>query len=395
MQLKEYQNNGQNKAIYDSALVFLWCFFIQLFNFPNKLAVLLGILFCAVIVWKSRISVEYVRKLLLITAFLSYSIIVGKDRNTILMYAVFPVTFFFLGESVTKAFPEEKYRTGVLAAVVGGYTVHGILNSCIFFRDGISGVRGWADIWYQTFSPATQQIIFYLPIMALMFVSLYMVKKKTVPCLCLIAGNLFFLYVSFASLSRGSIVIWALVLPMEGILYLLLNHKQHEKFLNKKVLFCLVGIGVLALAAWEILMHSSYASVLTRDGGILNNIRFKGQICAIRQLFTYPMGGYQMYLAGMQYAHNIWLDTANAAGLIPFTALVLYTLLSVYDLMKLLFKTNISQEIKYAMSGIYVAFFLYYMIEPALEANILFLIPWIFLNGVIYGCLYKKGEEQR
>ena len=86
MQLKEYQNNGQNKAIYDSALVFLWCFFIQLFNFPNKLAVLLGILFCAVIVWKSRISVEYVRKLLLITAFLSYSIIVGKDRNTILMY---------------------------------------------------------------------------------------------------------------------------------------------------------------------------------------------------------------------------------------------------------------------------------------------------------------------
>ena len=108
MQLKEYQNNGQNRAIYDSALVFLWCFFIQLFNFPNKLAVLLGILFCAVIVWKSRISVEYVRKLLLITAFLSYSIIVGKDRNTILMYAVFPVTFFFLGESVTKAFPEEK-----------------------------------------------------------------------------------------------------------------------------------------------------------------------------------------------------------------------------------------------------------------------------------------------
>lgn len=54
MQLKEYQNNGQNKAIYDSALVFLWCFFIQLFNFPNKLAVLLGILFCAVIVWKKQ-----------------------------------------------------------------------------------------------------------------------------------------------------------------------------------------------------------------------------------------------------------------------------------------------------------------------------------------------------
>lgn len=157
---------------------------------------------------KAEYLIEYVRKLLLITAFLSYSIIVGKDRNTILMYAVFPVTFFFLGESVTKAFPEEKYRTGVLAAVVGGYTVHGILNSCIFFRDGISGVRGWADIWYQTFSPATQQIIFYLPMMALMFVSLYMVKKKTVPCLCLIAGNLFFLYVSFASLSRGSIVIW-------------------------------------------------------------------------------------------------------------------------------------------------------------------------------------------
>ena len=79
-------------------------------------------------------------------------------------------------------------------------------------------------------------------------------------------------------MARQTIILISDVYKRQGILYLLLNHKQHEKFLNKKVLFCLVGIGVLALAAWEILMHSSYASVLTRDGGILNNIRFKGDV---------------------------------------------------------------------------------------------------------------------
>ena len=92
-----------------------------------------------------------------------------------------------------------------------------------------------------------------------------------------------------------------------------------------------------------------------------------------------------MELAGLNYAHNVWLDLANAAGVIPFVALVGYTILSFFDLIKLLKSAYVSQGIKYAASGIYLAFVLYYMIEPALEANILYLIPWIYINGIIYG----------
>lgn len=124
---------------------------------------------------------------------------------------------------------------------------------------------------------------------------------------------------------------------------------------------------------------------INRDGGILNNIRFKAQINVLKQIFKYPMGGYRMDLCGLSYAHNVWLDLANAAGIIPFMTFVSYTLIVFTELFKMIRSRGMSNEIKYGLSGIWSSFVLYYMVEPALEANVLYLVPWIYINGMICG----------
>ena len=93
-----------------------------------------------------------------------------------------------------------------------------------------------------------------------------------------------------------------------------------------------------------------------------------------------------MDLCGLERAHNVWLDIANAAGLIPFFMIVLYTILSVIDLVKFLRNDQIQHELKYMISGLYFALVLYYMVEPALMANNRFFVPWPYLNGIIIGC---------
>ena len=91
-----------------------------------------------------------------------------------------------------------------------------------------------------------------------------------------------------------------------------------------------------------------------------------------------------MDLGVLEMAHNLWLDTAKAAGILPFISLVVYTLLSAYDMFRMLRNGKVPSSVKYVLSSLWLVMMLYYMIEPALEATVQFLVPWTFMNGIVY-----------
>ena len=390
---------NRNRNIYLAFLAFnyfaLLCFFIRGPIFSNKLVSFWGIVVCSIFIFiQKKIRVD-IRELLLGVAFLFYTIFTHKNFSWGMDIVLMPLVFAILGKYMANCFWDRKQASKIIylafSSVVAGYTLHGLLNSVIIFREDFQlGTRIWIDVWDRTNLPATQHIIYYLPVMSVFFLAIFSFKKYILLGITIVCFNIFFLYVSVITMSRASIVIWALVLSGEVFLWGILNCKNvyWKKFIQKVLPVCLLCFLVLIVIAWLIVkdkaLFSSY-DWLSRDGGILKNIRFKAQISAVKQILVYPFGGYQMELAGLNYAHNVWLDLANAAGVIPFVALVGYTILSFFDLIKLLKSAYVSQGIKYAASGIYLAFVLYYMIEPALEANILYLIPWIYINGIIYG----------
>ena len=138
---------------------------------------------------------------------------------------------------------------------------------------------------------------------------------------------------------------------------------------------------------------TAFVANMQKDGGIFNNVRFAAQRLAIQQLFVYPMGGFQMDLGSIHQAHNVWLDIANAAGLIPFFSFLAYTLYVLRELIMLVRKKDIISETKLILLGIYVTFMMFYFLEPALEASIHLMTPWIFVNGIIHGILNAKFKE--
>jgi len=106
---------------------------------------------------------------------------------------------------------------------------------------------------------------------------------------------------------------------------------------------------------------------------------------AIKNLFLHPMGWSDNY----KYIHNMWLDIAKVAGVIPFLILVFLTIRSMITLYRILrFRTA---EISTAFLGLYVCFFLSLFVEPVCGSTHLFL--FVMLWGMQESYLYKLRKS--
>lgn len=383
------------QTIYSIGLLFMLCFFVQLLGFPNKLAILGSGVICICYIITQKKSYLSIREIALFAGLFLYTYISKYDLSDIIIITSVPLMFSFVGKygsimSISKK-NSDKIIFHLLAVYIVGFSIHGFLNSILYFREGfMEGGRMWSDIWGKVLL-ATHQNVYVLPVIALMFPAVIYLKRYTVLSVSVILCGVFFLYHSIHSLSRIPVMIWAICVIWGFILFLMLN--KDKKIMIPNIKKIIIGFVVILIVAvffiainYDIIKNLAFVQRMTAGGGILHNIRFRAQMNVIRQLFDYPFGGYQMDLCGLKHCHNVWLDIANAAGLIPFGLMVVYTIISVIDIITFLRNGFIRDELKFIVSGLYVSLILYYMVEPALMADVKFFVPWTFLNGIVCGC---------
>lgn len=382
-----------DKIVLGINLLYIFLVFLNYRDIPNRYTLLAatGLTFFYVLANK-KIYLDINTILLGVTLGL-YAKLRGFDAMSILMHAALPSMLQLLGKAIQQnGIPKsEKVWICLLPAIVFliGYSAHGVLNACVFFVEGTIAeqVRYWADVWTRNILPGTQQSIWLLPMIAVMLPAVFCFRKyKVMGSLILIAG-IFFLYYSFASLSRVPIMIFGIMALWELGLFLFLNRKNRvivkkvRKILLVLLGLCLLGL-LLILLNWSAIKEIPFVQNLSKDGGILNNVRFRAQRSVLTQLFEYPRGG--MPIPEIKMAHNVWLDMAKDTGVITFFLFMVYTIFTLIQVFQLV-KSDVSEEMKYLLTGIYFAFFLYYSVEPALNANIQYLVPWTFVNGIICG----------
>lgn len=382
-------------------LVFLCCYFMMLFDFPNILTILIGSVICLLLmIRQKRFRLDAGICLLGITM-ASYFLIVFGIRGATMSLPYVGLVMYVLGNYLgSEAKTKENYEKLFLLMIfmlVLGHSIHGLLNSYLFLdKQWDNGdIRVWKDIWMNIYIPGTQQIVYFLPVIAMVFPAIVYFKNRKLVNLLMIFTAFFFIYISMYSQTRTSVMILPLVFGAQAVLYVILEWKKVKKVLsNRKVQLAGVGIIIALIAALFLLRNhpivSGFMEIMGRDGGILNNIRFKIQRSALEQLFLYPMGGDQMSFMGYPYAHNAWLDMANMGGLIPFFAFSAYTFLTVYELIRWLMKKEVCTERKLILAGIYGAFFLYYTVERAFDGSMHFMTPWFFINGLVHAELTKE-----
>ncbi len=382
------------KLTFGAAVLFFCCYFMRLFAFPNMLTAVLGAALCFVLlIQQNKLRVDVGTCLLAVTM-LSYYVIVNGVRGLLFTILYIPLIIYVLAQyavcgNAGRRNQERNLRI-LIFALVAGFAVYGILNSYMWYADYVvPGTRRWQDFWTKEIVPGTQHTAYYLPVLALFVPSVIYFKEHKLRSALLIILTAFFGYSSLATRSRMSVVIFALAACLQLVMFVCLEPKKMKKIFTSKVAWITAAAVIAGIAAAVFLVKdtpvvTAFIENLSKGGGILNNVRFSAQKSALSQLFDYPMGGRQMNL-GRDFCHNTWLDMANAGGLIPFFAFALYTLYTFWELIRFLLKKNITPEVKMMMTGLYAAFVLYLSVEPALDASIHLVTPWIFVNGLIHG----------
>ena len=388
--------------LFNGILFFLYCYFIRIFNFPNELIVVLGAILCLlIVVQQKKIKID-IGICLLTSTMLSYYLIVYGLRGLTFSIVYIPMVIYILAKYMTVYVQgSNKKYIALLFSMIIGYSLHGILNSVMFYAGfRVPGERRWLDVWTQEWMLGTHHAVFFLPVMALFIPAILFFKKRKWANGIAIIVSVFFLYTSLATRSRTPVLAFAIVVFVQLLLYVILEWKTIQNKISDRRIWIMAGVmctgAVIALYfIKDMEVVETFIKGLSKGGGIINNVRFVAQRKALEQLFVYPMGGYQMDL-GRSLCHNTWLDMANAAGLIPFFLFVAYTIFSLFNLTCYVFKKEISLEKKLVMSGIYTAFFMFFTVEPALEASIHYITPWVFANAMVHEELCdmkkKKGE---
>ena len=393
------KNKVQTMAFW-IVLIYLCCYFLKIFDFPNELTVILGGLLCGVMVLQEKYIRIDVGICLLTVAMFSYYLIVNGKEGLFYSILYIPLIIYiltnYLVNSVQIYDNKNKLLFVLLFVLVAGFAIHGILNSYMWYAGYVvPGTRRWQDFWSREIVPGTQHIAYFLPAFSCFVPAVLYAKKRKWLSILIVILTMFFSYTSLATKSRMSILIFAIVICLQMLLFVILEREIVKKMMRSRWLW-IAGIVLLAsvLLSGFILKDSTvvvaFLENMSKGGGILNNVRFVAQRMALKQLFLYPMGGYLMDFGEISHAHNTWLDIANAAGLIPFFSFVAYTGYTVYEQICLLLKKNVPTETKLIITGTYVAFFLYFSVEPVMEASVHLMTPWIFLNGLVHGCIVKR-----
>lgn len=389
----------KEKILYRLIMVFLTCYFIKLFNFPNLLMLVLGAGFCLILLLKQKkLRVDFGICLIVITMF-SYCIAVFGVRAIVIMMPYIPVLMYVLSHYFAKEL-QRFDQTGkeilkVVDCLIFGHAVHGVLNSGLYFAGyRWEGTRYWMDVWERQIIPGTQLTVYYLVVFVALFPALIYFKKRKVRNSAVIILTLFFIGASLATRTRTTLLVLAVVFFLQGCLFILLEKENVMKNVTpKKIGVFFGGIVVLIIISVMLLKDTeivqAFVNNLNKGGGILNNIRFRVQSQALSQIFDYPWGGSQMKLE-LKLAHNVWLDLANEAGVIPFFAFTGYTVWTIYELIRFILKKDIVTEVKLIIVGIYIAFFLYYSVESAIRATVHFMSPWMLINGLVHGYITKN-----
>jgi len=290
----------------------------------------------------------------------------------------------------------------ILFTIVFGLFTYGFLNMLPYFGDmtGYPDIRIAYDFWEGYWVVATLEGIYFTGVSALIIYNLMHMGIKKAWYLKLIhfAALGFSAYFSILLENRTFFFLTAIVFALALLVELLLSKLKFYIPLAISFVFLaaiyytykydVFGIQTFIVSTdWYVRFTTMLAAGIENDPRIPIYGLFKNQF------LQFPLGGFQMDINGLDYAHNLWIDVYYAVGIYPFIMLVLYSLLTISTMVRVLISKAIKKDMKILLFSLFIAYTINFMTEPILEG-----VPYIFMlycliNGLTYKYLRIKQEE--
>lgn len=308
-----------------------------------------------------------------------------------------PIILFYLGYQ--RGLKGIQIIKADVTVMMFGSFLHGAMN--VFVNRGkdvleISG-RAYDDIYGGTVS-ATIQNLFFVLSSALLFYFLVCEKRPLLKIGGVFAG-LFGMYASVVNASRTILVVSAAIFVLCLIAYLLgrfgIGGGLYRFFvigISVAIVACLViGLDLFGICEWFAnTALGRRESISSGSASIWNNPRWIYTRDIIKLIPQYPFGN----IPYANYAHNLWIDIAKEAGIIPLLLYLAFTILSAVQ--GIAFFRNKAYHLNdriFAISVI-VAYLLVFCTEPIIEGAPLTFSIFCFVVGGISAVRRRTKMEK-
>lgn len=401
-------NNKKEKLILMRKLnmLILFLFSIRIFSFPN----------CIVMLWLTLFGLFYYRErkkkifdemaFLLLLGMFFHGILYragGEHLKFVKMVeiVVLPFLFYIFGKQMVDLAGRGKIQESnvkkILLIVSSGMFLLNLLEFYSFSNGSLIAPKIAQDFWTGRELYTTEFSFLAVFLVPLLFYTILFFREKTYVKIVLLLEIVVVNWMNIKLDNRMALSITIALLVINMLIFVYINKGNLKKMRNFLMVFvglCILAILCLVLNVGGIKESTYYQNFISRDGGILKNVRFQIFISVIFQMPQHLLGGSKMDIAPFSHAHNFWLQMYNDTGILSFICIVTFTVLSLINVFKLIGNQKISQELKYLLPSIYFGIACYLMMEVGGRGIPDFFVFFTFISGMINQMLTSTKKRK-
>ena len=308
------------------------------------------------------------------------------ETSTFMLRFISPIIMFYMGYVIGLKGIEVLKKEIILIAFAG--CLHGLMNVVTNRNLDILSVAGrqYQDIYGGSIS-GTLQNLFFIASSALLFYFFVCTKTKKLKIIGTLAG-LSGILASIVNASRTIIYVTILIFMFSLFVYLLQQY-NFETAIARFGIVALVLLFIAVFVMWldlfhiqELLANSALGrreTTAVATSSVAQNLRWTYAGDILRLLPKYPFGGVEYD----HYAHNLWVDIAREAGIIPFILYILFAISAIKEGI-VYYRDNSNKIInKIFILSILITYLLVFFTEPIMDGSpISFSLFCFALGGV-------------
>lgn len=371
----------------EQVLIFLYANnFFQMANYLGAIMLLLYI-------WNRRFVVllplnrEF---FVLVFASLSYLLLYVRnygrpETSTLVLRYFMPFILFYLGMMHVEGKEDKLVKLSMCAAL--GTFFHGLMNILKNRNLDILSVasRQYQDVYGGAISGTLQNLLFLLPC-SLLAVFVFGVKNKSkwLGIMMALTG----VFGSIANASRTMIVVTVIIFAGMTFLYLWMNGSFSSTVVRwlgfviaiVTAVLLILWLDLFSVYEWFSQTALGRRSTISASGHtVVDNIRWTYALDILKMLPSNLLGGINY----SNYAHNLWIDVAKEAGIIPFVLYILFFVDVWATAIKCYFNKNLSQICRLLIVSIISACTLTFFTEPIMQGAPLIFSLFCYISGGI------------
>ncbi len=352
---------------------------------------------------KVKIDVGAVLLTIFSVAYILFSSSIRGDAVLMMKNFAYPLCYLIGLNFITQE-DEAKYSTNKKESIITAATIIVGLGSFVNYALNMvinigSSSRNTIDIWSGSIMSATGQALMAVTALCI-FCALLFSAKTWLLRLTSVAGLLLIFSYNFVLHGRTLIIMFAIIL----LVAFLFVYNKNKRRLNRKsaiiiiAIFLLVSLYIGDAFGIRSIFESTDLFKRFEAEEIAGDSRFHSKLLYLKYLMQYPFGGSHIRSLVGQYAHDIYLDTYDEAGIIAavfLIAFLIYTTIHTYKAVK---NTLLSVTLGAVLTCVFLGGHLAFWIEPVLQGNAWIFAIFCFYQGLMnreYYLLVKKMEKNR